>query len=271
MKETKKCPFCGEEILAEAKKCKYCGEWLDKESTLSKTEKVKTEIPTKKVFQKLGIYIAYIFSGFFFLISLIECKIFDFPLAIIFFICSILILPNFSNLLQEKFQSNLKAPVKSILVIIILLIYAICTTDLDRTNNLATKQNKKTIYNIGEEVNVGYMTYQVNKINWTKRIGNKYTGTNANSTFLLVNISARNNDREERTVPPFLLKDQNEYEYEESDSNWQIGEEAFLIENLNPNVTKSGILVFDVPQENSYKLIVHGGYFSSETAIINLN
>lgn len=29
MEETKKCPYCGKEILAVAKKCKHCGEWLD--------------------------------------------------------------------------------------------------------------------------------------------------------------------------------------------------------------------------------------------------
>lgn len=35
MPEYKKCPFCGEEILAEAKKCKHCGEMLEK---IGKTE-----------------------------------------------------------------------------------------------------------------------------------------------------------------------------------------------------------------------------------------
>lgn len=29
----KRCPYCGEEILAVAKKCKYCGEWLEDGST----------------------------------------------------------------------------------------------------------------------------------------------------------------------------------------------------------------------------------------------
>lgn len=29
MTEIKRCPFCGEEIMAIAQKCKHCGEWLN--------------------------------------------------------------------------------------------------------------------------------------------------------------------------------------------------------------------------------------------------
>ncbi len=35
-KETKKCPYCGEEILAVAQKCKYCGEWLEEKQPIAK-------------------------------------------------------------------------------------------------------------------------------------------------------------------------------------------------------------------------------------------
>lgn len=44
-KETKLCPYCGEEILAVAKKCKHCGKWLS-EPNVTATPNA-TQIPTQ--------------------------------------------------------------------------------------------------------------------------------------------------------------------------------------------------------------------------------
>ena len=38
MEETKRCPYCGEEILISAKKCKFCHEWLDDERKEAKQQ-----------------------------------------------------------------------------------------------------------------------------------------------------------------------------------------------------------------------------------------
>jgi membrane protein YdbS with pleckstrin-like domain len=51
-KQTKDCPFCGEEILASARKCKHCGEFLDGSSRpTSSAPQKKTAGPEKKIWE----------------------------------------------------------------------------------------------------------------------------------------------------------------------------------------------------------------------------
>ncbi len=42
---TKRCPYCGEEILAVAKKCKHCGEWLAEKSAVRPSANPAAEVP----------------------------------------------------------------------------------------------------------------------------------------------------------------------------------------------------------------------------------
>ncbi len=48
--QTKKCPFCGEEILETAKKCKHCGEWITNSSHENTSPQNTTDV--KPVFSK---------------------------------------------------------------------------------------------------------------------------------------------------------------------------------------------------------------------------
>ncbi|MDR1896564.1 MAG: zinc ribbon domain-containing protein [Prevotellaceae bacterium] len=59
--DTKKCPFCGEEILAAAKKCKHCGEWLEEEADVEIPEENNAD--DSKSFSFDGRGYALIYAG----------------------------------------------------------------------------------------------------------------------------------------------------------------------------------------------------------------
>jgi hypothetical protein len=128
------------------------------------------------------------------------------------------------------------------------------------------------IYKEGDTVHVGYTSYAAWRSWWSKRLSdNQYLDNKPDAMFLFVELSVRNNDKKARTIPPFKLIDENGAEYETSSKAWSIEHSIGALDSLNPSVRKQGIIVFDVPTNNTYKLKVSGGYWSEEDALILLS
>ena len=83
-------------------------------------------------------------------------------------------------------------------------------------------------------------------------------------------MTVRNDDRKARMVPPIKLIDEQGREYESSAAGTMIENSIGVLETLNPDVSKQGYVVFDVPKGRTYKLKLSGGYWSGETGYIRL-
>lgn len=130
---------------------------------------------------------------------------------------------------------------------------------------------KTAAYSLNESFKVGYTRYNVTGIQWKRRLGNAYFGKDADSRYLLVNITVKNEDKENRAIPPFTLEDENGATYDTLPDAMYLGDKAIIFDSLNPGVQKSATLVFDVPPENHYTLVVSGGFWSGEEARVTLN
>lgn len=228
--------------------------------------------------------LSWIFSIFFFIIAFGSLANQYFLSTVMYLAISALLLPPFNNLLWAKKNFKITKGVKTVLIILCLLVTGAEVSLTkgkkpvipEETKAEAPQQKKEepkqATYSIGDKIKVDYTTYKVNNKKWQSRIGNEYIGQSANSKYLLINITVENNDKESRLIAPFKLVDENNAEYDtEPSAEIYLGDKAFIFSSLNPGVSKTGTLIFDVPTTHTYKLLVKGGYWSDKEILINLS
>jgi len=151
-----------------------------------------------------------------------------------------------------------------------LLILAVGSTDDSETGSSSSKV--PPTYNQGDSFQVGYTSYNVIRSVWSLKLSdNQFMDDKPDAMFLFVELVVRNNDKKARSIPPFALVDENGAEYETSSKGWALDDVISSLDSLNPGVKKQGIVIFDVPQNHTYKLKLSGGYWSSKNAYVNLN
>ncbi|MCE4957682.1 DUF4352 domain-containing protein [Macrococcoides caseolyticum] len=147
----------------------------------------------------------------------------------------------------------------------------------------SSKEEKKKAYKIGDVVKVGKMQYKVNGVSTGTAVGPSSLPTKAKDTFVIVDIEVKNNGDEAITVDSALFKLKTKGKTLEADSAASMSanqgedgsiENSFFLEQLNPDSTTKGKVVYDVSKAMAdspeKQLEVATGFFGTETDLINL-
>lgn len=103
---------------------------------------------------------------------------------------------------------------------------------------------------VGDKLTLKGTSYRVTDVRTAERVGDHYTGVTANGKFIVVDLQLTNEEDE----PATILEDNirviggNGSSYSTSDEAlFAFPEQTFLLEEIQPEVTESGKLVYDLP------------------------
>jgi len=155
---------------------------------------------------------------------------------------------------------------------------ATTTSDNSTIESVSSNSNDDTpeYKKIGDQIDVGNFSYVVNSAQYAKTIGDEFSQTKADGVFLIVSVTFRNNDNEEHTLDNsfFKLTDEAGTEFESSTDGEtaleMAGKQTLFLKQCNPQITKSGLLIFEVPDKKIYDLHLSGGFWSGKTAVVKL-
>lgn len=116
----------------------------------------------------------------------------------------------------------------------------------------AAKPVKKT-YGINDEVKVGKLTYVVNNVKMVDTLSNVLGEKKTSGQFLVIGLTILNEDKEERFVDSNMFKvNVGDTEYSaDTELDLYANEDGmgFFLETINPNIEKTGNIVFELPKQ----------------------
>ena len=156
-------------------------------------------------------------------------------------------------------------------------------TEESKTEESAPKKSEKQVFGIGQDVTVGKVVYRVDGKEVADTVGNEYVNSTAKGKFLVLNVTVTNNGDKAITVTDDffkLYKGKTEFKadttatmYANQAANGDSA--AFFLQELNPESTLSGKVIFDVSEDTindpSTQLQVQTGIWGTQTEKINLN
>ncbi|PEM08488.1 DUF4352 domain-containing protein [Bacillus wiedmannii] len=140
------------------------------------------------------------------------------------------------------------------------------------------KKEEKKEFAVGDDVTAGKFTYKVNSTESKKELKNILGNKTTDGQFLVVNLTVTNKDKKARIADGnmFKLKDASGAEYSTAaELDMYVNEDVgFFLKEINPNMNKTGNVVFEVPADaQGLTLEVSSGFGWSggKSAAIKLN
>ncbi len=121
---------------------------------------------------------------------------------------------------------------------------------LVRAGNRAT--GGQDTVGLNEDLFLTGTTYKVTSVRTAKALGDGYTRVEANGTFLVLNVSLTNGKNKPATILSNALQviGNNGSSYSTSDDAWlAVSDQLILLEEIQPGLTESGTLVYDLPSD----------------------
>lgn len=133
----------------------------------------------------------------------------------------------------------------------------------------STASDSMHIDQVGDTVHVGYWTYRVNRSQWSPFLSDGFSVHRADADYLILDITARNDDSSESTLPPMILVNSRGQRFSESSDAAFVNGAFGPLKSLNPGVESRGLVIFDAPA-GDYALELEGGFESGDRTRIAL-